>query len=279
MSDAFHTPTTDAEFLPEVWSKEVQLARESQLIMSNLVRRFDADVAPYGTIIHVPNVQNIAANNISTADGSLDAVSNQETKSDITINKWKGCVINVLDIVLAQSKYDILSIYTEKLGYALGLVMEQDLMALNPSFSANVGVFNTAVTDATLRAAVQALDDARVPFSDRHLVMKPSVKNNLLSIDKFVRYDAVSYAPGASPIIKGNVGELYGVMAHVSPEVYKSVNNTSNLMFHREAIGLAVQKDVRVEKFARTAFTDRIGGSELYGLAIVRNDHGVEVRS
>ena len=278
MAEAYHTATTDAEFIPEIWAKEVQLARESQLIMAGLVRRLDSD-AVYGDIIHVPNVTNLVAGNISTADGSLDASVNTETATDLTINKWKGVAISVLDIVQAQSKYDIMSIYSEKIGYALGLIVEQDLTALAPNISATVGTFTVAVTDAVLRSAVQALDDARVPFADRHFVHKPAVKNTLLSIDKFVRYDAIPYAVGASPILKGNVGEIYGVSCHVSPETYVSVANVSNLMFHRSCLGLAMQKDVKMEKFARTAFTDRLGGSELYGVAILRNDQGVEIRS
>ena len=188
MADAFFNTTTADAFIPEIWSKEVQIARESQLIMAGLVRRFDMDVAQWGDTIHVPNVGNLAAGDISTTDGSLAAVSETPINTDILIDKWKGTVINILDIVKAQSRYDLMALYSEKIAYSLGLIVEQDLMALNSTFTQNVGVFNTAVTDPVIRSAVQTLDESRTPFTDRHLAVNPEVKNTLLGIDKFVRY-------------------------------------------------------------------------------------------
>jgi len=279
MADAFSTPTTAAQYIPEVWSNYIQVARESTLRMANLVRRLDFDVASFGDTIHVPNVSNLVAGDISVADGSLDATVNTDTLTDILIDKWKGVTINNVDIVTAQSKYDLFRLFGDRIAYALGLVVEQDLLNLATAFSQTTGTFNTALLDAPIRDAVQALDDARVPFTDRHFMVSPATKNNLLNIDKFIRYDAISFPKGQSPILNGNVGEVYGVRVHVTPEVPKTVNDTSNLMFHRDAIILAMQKKPKMEKFARTAFTQRMGGSELYGFVEARDDHGVEVRT
>ena len=277
MADVFATTTTAAKFIPAVWSKDLIIARESVLVMANLCQRHDVDVASFGDIIHIPLVSNLTGGDISTATGQLDAEAPTETEVTITINKWKGVRMKVLDIVLAQSKYDFRRLYSEKMGYRLGQILEQDLTALGATFTANVGTYQTDPTDANFRLAVQKLDDARVPFEDRHLVIKPAVKNVLLGIDKFIRYDAT----GEAKLVNvGKVpGEIYGVMTHVSPEVYVATSNTSNMMFHKSAIGLAMQKDIKVENFARVGWLDDFGASELYGLALLRNDHGVEVRS
>lgn len=273
--------TAAAAFIPELWSAEALVARESSLILANLVRRYDAELASYGDTLHVPSISNLVAENISTTDGTLEAqvVAPAEANTDIVINKWKGVVINVLDIVKAQSKQDLLKHYTGKMAYALGQIVEQDLAVLAASLSQTVGTFNTDPTDANFRRAVQYLDDARVPFADRHMLIKPAVKNTLLSIDKFVRYDAAGLQGGKSPILKGNVGEIYGVMVHVSPETYKTVNNTSNMMFHRDCFGLALQQTPKAVQFGKQGFSDRVGMSELYGVKEMRDDHGVEIRS
>lgn len=278
MADVLSTATTHANWIPEVWSKELIIARESVLTMANIVQRFDVDVASFGDIIHVPNVSNLTGGNISTSTGLLDSEAPTESEVQITINKWKGVNMKVLDIVLAQSKPEFRRLYAEKMGYCLGQLMEQDLTALGASFSQNVGTFNTDFTDANLRRAVQYLDDARAPFSDRHLVIKPAQKNNILGMDKFIRYDATGKA---SPAVgSGNVpGEIYGAMTHVTPEVYKATNDTSNMLFHKSALALAVQKDIKVENFARVGWLDHFGASTLYGVKEMRDDHGVEVRS
>lgn len=280
MADVFMTPTTHATWIPEVWSKELIVARESALMLANLVKRFDTDIARYGDIIHVPSVTNLVAGDISTADGTLASQSPTETEVLITVDKWKGVVLKILDIAKAQAMPEFMAEYSGKMGYALGLAVETDLAALAPGFSQNVGAYNTnTITDPIIRDAVQRLDDARVPFSDRHLFIKPVIKNALLGIDKFIRYDAIPYLKGDSPILKGNVGEVYGVAVHVSPEVFVSGLNTSNLMFHREAMALAVQKDQKMEQFARTGFVTPIGSQTLYGVRELRDDHAVEVRS
>jgi len=280
MADAYMDQTTHAAWIPEVWSKELVVARESVLVLANLVKRFDVDVAQFGDTIHVPSVTNLTAGDISTTDGTLASQSPTEANVDITIDKWKGVILRILDISKAQSKFDFMAEYSGKMGYALGVKLEQDLAALAAGLSQTVGTYNTnTVSDANLRDAVQTLDDARVPFSDRHLFVKPVIKNALLGIDKFVRYDSVARSAGESPIIKGNIGELYGVMCHVSPEVYKSGNNTSNMMFHRDALALAVQKNLKVEQFARTGFLTPIGASQLYGVKELRDDHGVMIKS
>lgn len=277
MADTLATATTHATWIPEVWSKEMIVARESVLILANIVDRFDFDVASFGDIIHVPNLSNLTGGNISTSTGLLDAESPTESEIQITIDKWKGVNMKVLDIVNAQAKYDFRRRYTEKMGYVMGSLVEADLAALAASLSQTVGTFNTDLTDANFRRAVQYLDDARAPFSDRHLVIKPAVKNTILGIDKFVRADAIGSGNG---IRSGNVpGELYGAMVHVSPEVYKTSNNTSNMLIHKSCLALAMQKGVKVENFARVGWLDHFGASELYGVKEMRDDQGCELRS
>lgn len=269
----------NAIFSPSIWSKELIIARESVLVMANNVLRLDADVAENGYVINIPSISNLTASLIG-ADGSLADQAPTETALQLTVNQWVGASINVPDILMVQSKYDLLKLYAEKLGYALGVNIEDNILALaNGSPTNSVGSSAVDIIDSVIRRAVQYLDDARVPQAERHLIIKPSQRNALLGIDKFVRYDAVSYAPGESPIVKGNIGEIYGTIVHVSPEVYKPSSTTYNLMFHKEAIALAIQKDIRVEKFARTQFADRMGASELYGYVAYRPDHMVTVTS
>ena len=277
MADVITTATTQAVFIPEVWAQEAQIARESTLIMGQLVRRFDVDMARYGDILHVPFVSNLTGGDISTSTGLLDTEAPTETDITLTINKWKGVTIKVLDIVLAQNKYDFRRLYTDRMGYRLGQILENDLTALAPSLSQSVGTFNTDPTDANFRRAVQYLDDARVPFSDRNWVFKPAVKNVILGMDKFVRADATG---SGKPITSGQVPmDIYGANVHVSPEVYKTSNNTSNMLIHRDCLALAVQKGIKIENFARVGFLDHMGASQLYGVVELRDDHGVEIRS
>lgn len=274
------TTTTHANFIPQVWAREAQIARESRLVMANSVERHDLDVVDKGNIINIPKVANLTASDIGN-DGSLTDSANTEGLVTITVNKWKGISFNVPDILASQAAYDLLKLYAEKVGYGLGLVLEQDLLGLYASLSGTyqTGTAATDLTDAVLRLSVEKLDNNRVPMDDRHLVVLPHSRNVFLGIDKFVRYDSMPWPAGENPVYKGNIGQLYGVEVLITPEVTTSGSTARNLMFHRSAFGLALQRDIMIEKFARTQFADRIGGSELYGVAVLRDDHAVQVQS
>jgi N4-gp56 family major capsid protein len=246
--------------------------------MAKHVWRFDSDVASNGYIVNIPTISNLTASLIGN-DGSLSDQAPTETVQQVTLNRWMGISINIPDILAAQSKYELLKFYAEKMGYGLGLIVEQDLLGDYGSASTTVGSSTTDLTDATIRSAVNNLDNARAPRTDRHLIVHPNELNALYGIDKFVRYDSVSYPKGESPIYNGDLGMLYGVEVHVSPEVFSVSNIHKNLMWHKEAFALAMQKDIKVEKFARTNFSDRMGASELYGQAVVRTDHVVLLQS
>lgn len=272
--------TSNAVFIPEIWSKEAIVARESTLILANIVMRYDQEVVEFGDTIHVPSVTNLVAEDITVATGVLEAQApTTETNKDILIDKWKGVVINLTDMLTVQSKQDLLKHYTAKMGYALGQKLEQDLAILGASLSQTVGTFNTELGDPDFRRSVQYLDDSRTPFSDRHYVIKPATKYTLLGIDKFVRYDAVAYPKGDSPVLKGEVGEIYGAKVHVTPETYKTGNNTSNMLIHRSCLGLAVQRNIKSVQFGKNGFSDRVGQSMLYGVLEMRDDQGCELRS
>lgn len=268
----------NAVFSPALWSKELIIQRESMLQMANNVLRLDADVSKDGYIVNLPSISNLTASLIG-ADGSLADQAPTETVVQITLNRWMGISINIPDILAVQSRYELLKYYAEKMGYGLGLIVEQDLLGDYTSASTTVGSTSADISDATVRSGVNNLDNARAPFSDRHLIVHPNERNAILGIDKFVRYDAVSYPHGSSPIVKGDIGELYGVQFHVSPEVLFVSSAHKNLMWHKEGFALAMQKDIKVEKFARTNFSDRMGASELYGHGVIRTDHVVLVNS
>jgi len=273
--------TTHAKFIPEVWSKKAQIQREARLVMGNLVDRYDVDVAQSGNKIHIPKISDLAATTVAP-DGSVADQANTEGEVTIDVDQWKAAAFNIPDMLMAQSAYDLMSLYSKKIGFALGASVEDDLLSLYNGLSQFVGTAATDLTDATLRAGIQLLDDANAPFEDRHMIIKPSQKRALLGIDKFVRYDSVPYAKGESPILKGNIGELYGVKVHTStrvPTVAGPGGVTKNILWHRDAFGLAMQKDIKVEKMDRTQLSTRVIGSELYGFAELRDDHAVQLRS
>ena len=270
------TPTTNAVFIPEVWSGETLKATEQNLVMAKRVARYDDLVKGMGDTVHIPNVANLTAAN-KTAGTALTPAANTETENTISIDKHKAVAFLIEDITRIQSKPQLQSIYTDKAGYAIAEAVDDDLVALYAGLSTSVGTASTALTDAVTVSAVVALDDANAPQSDRHFVIKPATKGDILKLDKFVLHTNTGPSADGGRVLTGKLGEIYGIEVAVSTNIVVSTG-TRNLMFHREAFALAMQKQPSVKAdYNVLAVGTEVVVDSIYGVAELRDAFGVEV--
>lgn len=269
------TTTTGDKFRPEVWSEFIIRATESHLVMGKSVKRFDEDVVKYGDVLHLPNLSNLTAND-KTASTQVTLQAPTETEITITIDKHKEASFLVEDILKAQSRYDLLKEYTSKAGEAIGKRADRDLIDLQSGLSQIVGTVGSDLSDPVLVSAIQKLDEADAPMDDRTLLILPAQKAALLRIDKFVRADAIPYVKGDSPIVKGIFGDIYGNGVKWTTNLPAG----KNLLFHREAFGLAMQKKPRTQSQYKLEFlATLVVVDALYGVAEIRDTFGVLINT
>lgn len=269
------TVTTGANFIPEIWSRELQRATESNLVAAKLVKRFDADVKQKGDVVHVPLISNLSATD-KTAGTAVTFSSPTENKVDITVDKHKHIAVIIEDILDAQQAYNTAEEYKSKISYGLAKQVDTDILALYSSLSQSVGTAGTPPTDLNFLRAIQYLDDADAPDNDRSFIMAPSCKASLLAIDKFVDQDFV----GDRPTVSGVFGARYGIPFYVSTNVPASGGNPINLIIHKEAFALAMQKSVTLKSDYVIDFLGMAHvGQVLYGVAEYRDAFGVQVLS
>lgn len=276
------TVTTAANFIPELWSPMVKRATESNLTMGRLVLRdFEGEIKQRGDTVHVADISNltVAAKSAST-DVSYETIT--EAKTDISIDKHYYAAFKLEDIVAVQSNVNLLSEYSNKIGYALAKQVDTDLLSLYANLSQSCGADNTAITNSTFLTAIQYLDQADAPETDRSGVFYAGEKANFLADDDFVRYDSTGIGGQQNPIIKGQFGELYGVKIYFTTNVTTtgSPSGNHNLVFHKEAFTLAMQKDIRIQsQYDIDALAEKVVGDVLYGVSEYRDTFGVVVKS
>jgi len=286
MSDL--TTTTSAVFIPEVWSAETLRAQEAALVVAPLVKRYDNLVKGRGDTVHIPEVSNLVANDkVDNTDVTLQSPT--ESEKTISIDNWKEASFLVEDIVKVQSNYDLMAEYTNKAGYAIAQVIDSAVLALWSTFTnPAVGTYGTDIDDDAIIAAIQSLDEANAPLEDRYFVVKPSQKAAIMKIDKFVRADYLGQYQNPQPAKKGPNnrylwGEIYGTPMYYTtqvPVVAATPDQVSNVLFHKEALALALQLAPRTQG---TYWAKSLGWlvtvDTIYGAAGLRGDHGVEIRS
>lgn len=201
------TTTTAAVFIPTIWAKMALLARERVLVMGKRVLRYDADLKEGGSLVNIPQVQNLTTNAVGSS-GSYTPQAPTEAKYQINVNRWQEASISVPDIVAVQASYPLLELYTRKIGYALGLDVETQLLGLYSAVLNSVGTGGVPVTDDVLLNAIQLLDQNDNPLEDRTAIFLPKSKRSLMKIDKFVNANFTGLGKGAQ--ITGLFGELYG---------------------------------------------------------------------
>jgi len=270
-------------FSPTIWTREVERAREAKLVMASRVRRKDADVMKFGEKIEIPFISNLPSFTVGP-DGSFTPLAPVETKVSVNITRWLASSVDIADIVEAQSQYDLQREYTEKIGTALGYAVEDDLLGLWSGFS-QATTLAADVTDPIIVRAIQYLDEADAPLTDRFMIFRPSQKAALLKIDKYVNIisgnNNTGMAKAGRNMVQSGVasafefGQIYGIPVLYNTRVIFTGGESKNLLWQRDAMALALQKRPKIETMARTKLSTTVVGSELYGFAELRDSHAV----
>lgn len=276
------TVTTAANFIPEIWSSEVKRAVESNLTMAQLVlREYEGDIQNKGDTVHVVDISNLSVGDKS-ASTNVNYETLTEDKTSILIDKHKYAAFKLEDIVAVQSNTNLLTEYSNKVGYALAKQVDTDLLSLYTGLGQSVGADNTDITNATFLSAIQYLDLADAPETDRSGVFTAGQKKAFLAVDQFVRFDYNGIGGQQNPIVRGQFGELYGVRIHFTTNVTTtgSPAGDHNLVFHKEAFALAMQRDIRMQsQYDIDALATKVVGDVLYGVKEYRDTFGVVVKT
>ncbi len=296
LGTAHMTTTTQAVFIPELWSDEVVAAYKSNLVLANLVTRMNHN-GKKGDTIHIPKPTRGAASSKS-ASTQVTLIAATDTELTVSLNKHYEYSRMIEDILDKQAVTSMRSFYTDDAGYALAKQVDTDLWTQTYALqggdgaaayhgdkavigsdgstlfsSSQVGV---AIADAGLRTVIQTLDDADVPMEDRFLVVPPVEKKNLTGIARFTEQAFTGEVAGSNTIRNGLIGDLYGIPVYVSSNA--PTNNSARACFlgHRSAVVLAEQQSVRSQtQYKQEYLGDLFTADTIYGTGELRNDAGI----
>jgi len=283
------TTTTSASFIPEVWSQSTIVATESALVVAPKVKRFDAESAEYGDVIHVPNISNFDSARDKSANTNVTLDTITETSVDISIDQHKYVAFAIEDKLAKQSKYDLTSEYTSRAGYQIAKAVDTDLLALYTGFTnTDVGSYESDITDASILAGIQQLELQDVPMEDRCFIIHAGQMTALMAIDKFVKADFLGQYDLPTrvqdgPSSRSMFGTLYGIPVYYTNNVAISTGTTNyvhNVLIHKEAWALAMQLAPRVQmEYDLDMLADKVVTDIIYGVKTLRPEFGVEIRS
>ena len=266
----------DGVFSPDIWSKQVLRATESNLVIADSVNRgFESD-ASVGKTVKVASIGNLAAR----AKGENNAITYEtvaETATTITLNIWSYAAVGIEDIVKVQSIVDVQNEYQRKLGYAVAKDVDSKLASDFAGFSQSVGTLGTAASDANVLGAIKLLDDADVPQDDRFFIMTPAEKVAKLALDRWS--NALYIGTGNTPVKSGTLGDMYGLTLKMTTNLVKpAAGQANNAIFHRDALALVMQRSPKTHIFYDIdMFAWKLAVEEIYGHQEMRDNFGILV--
>lgn len=290
---ATFTSTTHEKWIPEQWADEMRVAFEYNLVLVKLCKHIQHDKHTKGDIVHIPDVSNVAAGDLSDEADTNDLAGDTpptEGEFTLTINKKKHVSFYIPKFLGGNlMKYEYRAPYTKKIGYALAKVMDTDLFALWSGFTNKIGTtadgLQGNISDNLLLAMVEKHDTADVPEDGRVLVLPARQKSKLLAIDKFVRADAVG--PGAVKIEKAKFGEIYSYTVYftnncpVKTAATAPATTADSLIGYgmtEEALAIAIPSDIDIDYvYIPQKKKWFLSGDCLYGVAMFRDIAGVVV--
>jgi N4-gp56 family major capsid protein len=291
--------TSAAKFIPELWSDEIVAAYKKSLVLANLVNKMPM-TGKKGDTLHIPKPTRGVAN----AKVENQAVTIQNAVEDeviVTIDKHFEYSRLIEDITDVQALASMRRFYTDDAGYALAKQVDDHLFELGKSLGDGDGSdwihSNSFYMDATsgltayaedtvasadvfsdagFRAAIQQLDDADVPMDGRFIVVPPSVRNDIMGID---RYNSSDFVDGRG-VNNGQIGQLYGIDVYVTsncPVIETAANNAAGgavkagILGHKDSMVLAEQMGVRSQTQYKQEFLSTLFTSDtLYGTKVIR---------
>lgn len=257
-SDAFNATDLSA-VIPEVWTPIVM----EELFARAVAANFFTDLSPYlangGDIAHVPDVFTNAFSVSTQSTQGAEITTQGPAQNDITLSvtthNYIAYIIGDKDRKQLLSSFDFNAVYAKKAAGALRIALEDALFGLWSGLSTNVvGDTATVTTDAEIRQAIYALENASVDTldGDTAFFFHPyTFYVQLGAVAKY--YDQSQRGPnsaagfvGTGYLNQGNYqtglkGVLYGIPTYVSSRIISGLSTYRNLLCHKEAFGFATQ--------------------------------------
>jgi len=275
------------------------------LVMGNLVNRdFEPSLAQAGDTVNVPIPPTLVANNLAEG-GTVQTQNPSLGNAQIVLNTHAEATFQVPDVTKVLAVPDLLKLYMQPAMAALAEKIETDLLNLYGQLTANppVGTPGTPITEAVVDAAETALFEARVPASEpKYLVVDAATYSQLRQIPRFSEYQTAGEA-GLRALVDGTVGKIKDFYVFRSQFVAKTGSSpvtTHNIAFARSAFGLVTRRLPQplpgtgaiaeyaelgnfgmriVMSYQPNTLAQQFTVDVLYGVAVLRNNFGVQVNS
>ncbi len=279
------TTTTLTEAIPVI--KEVaMLELDDGEIIPPLVRNVDFSGSP-GIQHDTPFIQRLTSEaDDSLANQALDSGTSDETSPSSATVGVHGATVLLKELAILATPGDLYQVAGQLIGQCVAKRKDQDLAALFTSITAIQGGANNDIVPSDFYAAYKQLRQANAPLP-YNFVLTPGQFWGTKGVAQLTETTANKIVAsfvgsvGDDIIRNGFAGRILGFDMYIDDNITVTSNNASGCAFSRDAFKLVSKRGFRIDVDLASSGTevgDQVTGSEIWGEAILRNTHGVEMQ-
>lgn len=265
-------------FIPEVWSQELNTQLRRNRVMTALVNRnWEGEIEDEGDTVRIQRPDSVSTKDYS---GSVTYDSVTSSQQVLSIDQSTYFAFAVDDVDQVQANQDLVEVYTEEAGQSMATDDDEFIAGL---YTGAGQVINKATIDssniwAKMVEAGKRLDENDVPQQGRVAVLSPYMLAAAKESSQFLRASDL----GDEVVMEGSIGRINGFNVFMSNSVQVVNDGTDdvehNLLGTSAAITWAEQLlDVEALRL-EDQFGDGVRGLHVYGAKVVRSEALVDLR-
>ena len=292
-----------------VWAGAVNRMFESELTVGDRIH--------VPNISNIGAARDITHNSVTNYINAITYTSVTEGGQTIVVDSHEYQAIAIESLIKLQANRDLMAAYTGKIGFSLGVSFDRALANLSDELGVTngfepepynpittrqrLGSATASLTADDLLNAMRLLNERDVPKSERCIIVSPAQSIGFISFNPgnsladgalakaqtshnmFVNRDYDKYMSKFSD--HPGMGEAY-VTSWMGVPIFESnllwpasgSNGHSNAMFHKDAITAVMQMSPKTHHhFDIDYIADKVVVEQVYGVDVLRADHGVEL--
>jgi hypothetical protein len=209
--------------------------------LSLLTTSYSAEVVRRGASVEVPLVANLTA---TTFDNSYESTGGTMNNITVNVDKHKIVTVSLSDTEFSKSSVAEITKFARQQGKALAQAVLEDVYSAFLTTAGGAARFSATLTNLSAftitnaRSLRKALSDAKVPQTERNLILNTALYDSLLSQSGLL--DASAF--GARDVIAdGRVPRVLGMNVYESLVLPTNSISLSAVAVHPNAMAVAIR--------------------------------------
>lgn len=279
------TTTTMTEAIPVIVDIALLELNDRDIILPLVTR---VDFSGPGVVHQTPFITRLTSEaDDSLANQALDSGGSDETSPSAATVGVHGATVQLKEIAMLGSATDLMIAAGTLIGQCISVRRDKDLAALFTSLTPIQGGANNDITVDDLYSAYKKLRNGIAP-APYNLVITPGQMYGtvgLIQLFEAVADKIQNSFPGSptNDIARnGWTGRVFGFDVYLDTNITTTSNNASGAAFSRAAFKYVEKRGLRIDiddmPDSGREISTQITGSAIWGEAVLRNKHGVEMQ-